>query len=476
MATNGAQVAVIGGQRSRSQSPRRTAAAAAAGPRVRSPRRRGAGARTENQRIDEQNALSALESVLGRARQGEDLSGPQFATVIEGIKVQGKQIFRLTELTGELDARESVTIPGMTMLNEQGQQVPLQIKTLAVRSLQTQFLKQLDQLKAIYRQSKRKKKTRVGGRVNNGFRLPRFFRAPIVQFFQNADLGEAIPGDPSAGLLRSSLGFVTAAGGAMAPASSSIITTLFAIYAQRRQLSALAAPNRAGGLQNRQILGADDVMQRFFGPVTDPASTFAIVRARSEQRLREQNLTIGAPKPKAVERERQRVEQRRATGEQNAAPKYRVTDYGRVFSPDNFLYSDFQSIASVNAIPRDTLAADQQALVQPLAPEQARAYQQLVSAQLEARIASERAGREAARAAGRQFVPEFSMIDWGSIAQQVAAATPQGMSQALQVRVSLDAQQELVSSALARYRFARESAQRAQRQAQPRRGRGAVRA
>lgn len=266
-----------------------------------------------------------------------------------------------------------------------------------VKSLQSQFNKELRTLKALYKARGQRRKAGKGSRVNNGFRIPMQVTPAVVQFFTGA--ADLAPLVNQLSFPRSNI------------TTSALLTPLFAIYAKRHNLTSLARDNqgKTPDKMNRQFLGADAAMTQAFGP------SFATIQQQDMAKIAAAGGQNGGLKPGKLP---------------NKQGQYKSTDYYRAFDPQNFTYAKIQSIVAANRVPKTQQTV---AIAEMSKPVKDR-YQDLVV--------------EAMKRGGT--------IDYQNIANQIAPA-----DQALQLRARLDTEQQAVSLVLAGMRQQEKLAEKA---------------
>ena len=434
------------------------------------------GKRAQERAISDPAAVAMKNALVQAGKDGEEITPDQFRTILEGYKVEVRQLVQLAEVAGELGTRQKI-------LGE--------FQTRDVNHLATEFARSLDGLFTIYRKSKQKRGRRTGGRANNGFNLPRFVGPALISFFRAADLGEVIPGDPSQGQIRDYLRFLSPehqlGGVNPIPTTQAMLTVLFAIYSHRRDLASRALSNqgKAFDQQNRQLLGQDQEMENAFGPVNRAGTVYNGVLQRNQANLLKEGfqdvISTGQPRlrQKAVQRETARIAKRQQKGQAALAkartpksqqkaqemiqsqPKYRVTDFARLFDPREFIYASFQSMSAVNFVESKSLTGEAAARVQPLSKAEAEVYQRIVTEELKNRDSRLRAAKKA-----KQSII-LTPINWDGVAQAVANEVSGGQqSDAMRIRALLDNEQQVISEALRRYSESRKAATKARKAAQ----------
>ena len=145
---------------------------------------------------------------------------------------------------------------------------------------------------------------------NNGFRNPMFVSRNMRDFFRDANIGTVDPNNPKSSKLNETLTLLTDPNEDFAGygvTSSALLTPLFSIYAYLNNLTKLARVNQnlPEDQWNRQWLGVDDRMEKYFGEL----------------------LTVLENQPQGFNKKRKPL------------PK---------FDRHNFRYADFQKIVAIN--------------------------------------------------------------------------------------------------------------------------------
>ena len=232
------------------------------------------------------------------------------------------------------------------------------------------------------------------GGPNSGFRTPVRMSQNLVSFFQEANLG-MVNGQP----LQTSLDFLKSTDEMFGLANRVVLTTLFSLYAVVNKLylnsdyNKDAARAREPDFINRQILGADALMMKYF------RTTFDQLRAESQAKLVGQVDASGRPavdsamRPQKPGGKRTRHYYRdvevdaagKKTGNRGTTHQIWL-DFYHVFSPSNFTYGSFQNIISKNVesakaefpVGEDIAAAYQQMINDYLDAEEAPNFQSIV--------------------------------------------------------------------------------------------------
>lgn len=386
--------------------------------------------------------MASPGSPLGEANLAPEPA--EFNKMVDGMADQLRKLFEVTSAAAGLPRGKALEVPGIGRIGKR-----------EVKSLQSQWIKSFKGLKKNYRARGQRKKKDGAGRVNNGFRIPMYVNDNLVQFFRNADLGGIDPtrpvGPQNPGLTWNLSFLGTSQDGVNwgAPSgitTSAMLTPLFAIYAQRNRLQANATQNanKPEAQWNNQFLGADGLLTQVFG--TGPNNTFERIRNNDLAKIAARGETVGALKTKDSRGNPYTPVPNKETG------AYKATDYVLAFEPNNFRYANFQSIASQNRIPKDSLDADQAARVEPMAEDVAKNYQGLVNQALQRQVAQSKAGQA------------VDPIQYQALAMQAVGATDvQQLAQfpALLLRMRLDAEQQIVSSVLAQMRERKKAEEKA---------------
>jgi len=283
--------------------------------------------------------------------------------------------------------------------------------------IKTQTLKELLKLSAEYQRTFRRARAPRAGNANGGFFQPLGAGPELIAFFSQADLGTTGGRDGSGQRLQSVLSFLNPG---TPYVSRSILTSLFALYAKRHNLSSFARDNQGKSLeqQNRQLLSVDQLMN------TTLARLIEAERADSAAKLAAANAVDGQRKPAVMPKSGKVRKFNREDG------TLIWNDHYHLFDPQNFSYSYLQAIFNKGVESTESLAArlgvaKDALLVKP--NEVAREYMNQVDAAAEAGTLG---------TAGNGF---------GDIATRL------GGGQGLQLRAALDDAHARVAAASATY-------------------------
>jgi hypothetical protein len=324
-------------------------------------------------------------------------------------------------------------------------------------SLKKLFYQQFKSLGSDYSSGFNRKKTSGAnkGGPNSGLRQPVVMTDVFVDFFRQADLGNARTSNGAGGFtehnrVQDYLPFL----GTELPniANRGLLTSLLSLYAKKNNLYTLSEYNQARvgtAFTNKQLLGADALMNRVF------AQTFANIRVQSAAKLQSGDKgrpLLNAAGQSASDNDRKPLKSKpTSTRERHYFRDFTTVkvpgakavkqygnlhpiwhDFYHVFNPRNFSYSNLQSIVSQNVVKGNDIPADYQRLLVKVDPAVAEAYQ---------------AGINASIAAGRD-------IDYAGIANAALASHPNrdvSLDYTLRIRVSLDSAYSAVAATLLTY-------------------------
>lgn len=255
-----------------------------------------------------------------------DASNSQFAEIVEHLITQVQQLFSLTGEVAKLQKGDRLKFPN-------GQEIGKR----EVRSLQSQYIRELRSLRKYHAAAKKPKKNNRQRRPFTGFGMPIYIDEILGKFFDRSELGMALrpkafdaKGDPTeyentnqpiknflALILKNN---ITARG---------MLTPLFNIYVRVNHM-----PYTDG---NRTFLKATPEMYEFFG------KDFEKLRQQDEQNPRQETVTV--KNPLTGEKEKKKI---------NIPP----------FNPERFRYSDIMRILSFHWIPTEDLSDKQKQLLE----------------------------------------------------------------------------------------------------------------
>jgi hypothetical protein len=304
-------------------------------------------------------------------------------------------------------------------------------------ALRTQNLKQLAKLSTVYLRAHRRVRPARAGTANGGFRQPLVVGPELLEFFKRADLGRVGgKNDNSGPALQSVLTFLSD----QPLASRSVLTSLFALYAKKHNLSAQARDNTVNGVpkpdvdQNHQLLSADRLMNETLG------NLLGLLEKSSAAKLAGEGVADGQQKPAVTKAGHPRKYYKDQDLGTQTQPVW--NSFYHAFHRDNFSYAYLQGIFSKGITPIGQAAASAQPpvpketfLVTP--PEVAKEYMRLV---------------ESAAEAGTLGRPGAT---FGDLARQ---ASPAGVNGGLQLRAALDDMHARVALASATYTVERPKA------------------
>jgi len=182
-----------------------------------------------------------------------------------------------------------------------------------LRSLSSQFVKDLKSLKKNYTaHGKRRKRKRTPG-TTAGFKNPILVTDNMREFFRVSNLGPSDPANPNSAPLNSVL-----AVGQNGVTTRAIMTPLFNIYAKVNDMQ--KDPN------NRQFLTATPQMNQYF------SDTYRRLAAQPQRFTKPDKTGVAKPIPK--------------------------------FDPNRFRYASIQSIVADNTVKKEQLSAEQQAALE----------------------------------------------------------------------------------------------------------------
>ena len=232
----------------------------------------------------------------------DDLSSKEFGAKLDGLAKHHNNLMKLAAKVYSLGKTQRLQYPnGATVGRKE------------LRTLSSQFTKELKSLKKNYTEhgKKKKRKRREGGSA--GFKGPILVSDNMREFFSGANLGPSNPADPNSTPLNQILSV-----GANGVTTRAIMTPLFNIYAHVNRMQ--KDPN------NKQFLTATDAMNRYF------QNTYASLAARP-----------------------QKYQKNKETGQPDLSkpiPK---------FDPNRFRYASIQSIVADNTVKKEQLSAQQKA-------------------------------------------------------------------------------------------------------------------
>lgn len=257
-----------------------------------------------------------------------------------------------------------------------------------ITELQRELYKAMRHNNKLYTAGFKRRKGAGGhkGGPNSGFRLPVVMKQELIDFFSQANLGTVAGTNQR---LQDALPFLNRANALYGIASRAILTALLSLYAKLNNLSNLSAYNRDPSrvanpdFMNRQLLGADDLMNRVFG------AAFASIQRKSAAKLAAMGVGDMQQKPQTPggrTRHYYRDTVKNAEGKTVRGNMHPIwNDFYHVFSPNNFTYGNFQNIISeltystkpgaVNPLPA---GAPQGPYLGKVEPELARRYQENV--------------------------------------------------------------------------------------------------
>lgn len=233
------------------------------------------------------------------------------------------------------------------------------------------------------------------GGPNSGFRLPLVINDNLIRFFQEANLGDVVVGGQSYGRVQDHLPFLRVGDPLYGIANRSLLTSLFSLYAKVNNLSDLSNYNRDAArvqepdYKNRQILGADALMNRHLGV------SFEEIRRASTAKLAAMGVQDGERKPLLTKsrtggpgRTRHYFSDFRMVVGPDGKKIKEYTgrhpiwlDYYHAFNPQNFTYGNFQQIILANSFKTADLGNDPRVgLLGKVNPDAAKAYQQSIEA------------------------------------------------------------------------------------------------
>lgn len=288
-----------------------------------SPRRRGA--RVKYPRLTAKEFNKEIETFLKRIRQTDSYTRKLYSSKAKEVDVGDAEVGE----GGKLDK-----------------------KTL--KKWRSDLLKDMEKrLKGYYREALRKKDTKRKVNINSGVNKPIAVSSAIVNFFQEANLGDAttVGGAPGQSLLAEvrPLFFTEQL------SNRSLLTALFSLYALVNRLADMSEYNRTRAAdpvpdktkRNGGILGADQLMRRVFG------DSFVRITQKGQAKLTAEGVQDLQQKPQRLPGERQRSYYHTISGAVNT--RYmKWNDFYHLFSPDNFTYGNFQSITADNTLKEGT--------------------------------------------------------------------------------------------------------------------------
>ena len=110
-----------------------------------------------------------------------DMSPSQFGDVLDNMSTQLGQLFQITAEVAKLQKGERLKFPT-------GQEIGKR----EVRSLQSQFVKELKSLRKMFAAAKKPKKNNRARRPFTGFGTPIYISETLKNFFRTANLGPAL--------------------------------------------------------------------------------------------------------------------------------------------------------------------------------------------------------------------------------------------------------------------------------------------
>ena len=254
-----------------------------------------------------------------------DASTVQFGEILEHLSTQLTRLFTLTGEVAKLQKGERLKF-------QSGQEIGKR----EVRSLQSQFVRELKSLRKYYAAAKKPKKNNRQRRPFTGFGMPIYIDKDLREFFRRADLGPALrptawdaKGNPTAydqdsNHLKAYLALILENG----ITARGMLTPLFNIYVRVNRM-----PYTDG---NRTYLKATPEMHEFF------RKDFDRLRQQDEAQPRQETVTTKLP---TGEKKKEKV---------SIAP----------FDPNRFRYSDIMRILSFHWVPVDQLSEDQRAALE----------------------------------------------------------------------------------------------------------------
>ena len=208
-----------------------------------------------------------------------------------------------------------------------------------INKLKTRNYELIRKVSSLYRKAYQRVKADRVGSINGGFRQPVLVGDDLTNFFRQADLGR-VGGrlDNSGQPLQNILPFITADTAGERYATRSILTSLFALYAKKHNLTSLARDNQGKPADqvNHQLLGVDQLMNNSLNGLLSQ------VEQRSAAKLALEGKADGQPKPATTPSGKPRKYYR---DDARTLPNW--NDFEHAFNRNNFSYSSLQSIFSL---------------------------------------------------------------------------------------------------------------------------------
>lgn len=308
--------------------------------------------------------MEPVETLEGQQQNEYDVTPKQFKEHLAHLNGEFKKLMQLSGAIANLDKGETLIHPDGTRIGRR-----------ELRSLESQYCKDVLNLAKFFSQAKKKPKTkRTGG--SNGFKNAMFVTDNLKQFFASDDLGLAyIKQDDGTFVqgekLKNYLHLFLQQG----VTSSALLTPLFSIYAHVHKMQ---------DPTNRSFLHATSSMMKYFG---DTFSKLPVDDQEKVNALRTQLAEL--VKSGASQEEIEKLQKKLETP--------------NLFDPSHFKYSRFQSIAARNRVPKELLTPEQLQYLKDLEVRQRLDEEQrLVSSTLEYYRVQTEADRKVERAAKRR--------------------------------------------------------------------------
>ena len=276
--------------------------------------------------MQSQNSSAQKSNDVAPTVGAYEASTPQFGDLLEDMSGKLSNLFSITAEVAKLQKGERLKFPTGTEIGKR-----------EVRSLQSQFIRELKSLRKYFAAAKKPKKNNRQRRPFTGFGMPIYIDDSLREFFRHADLGPVLrptahdaKGNPTecdsdGTQLKEYLALILDSG----ITARGMLTPLFNIYVRVNHM-----PYTDG---NRTYLKATPEMYQFFG------RDFEELRSQDESEPRQETLTV--KNPVTGEKEKKKVD----------IPP---------FDPNRFRYSDIMRILSFHWVPADQLTDDKRAALE----------------------------------------------------------------------------------------------------------------
>lgn len=278
----------------------------------------------------------------------EAIAPGEFKEKIKNLKDKAQMLMKFTSRFTKIPAGSDLKV-GETVITRAN-----------LKSWQSQFIAELEQLPALYKAGyggKRKAK-KIGEpvkiRTNLGIANPVVVNETIVNFFKESGLGQI------AGLNLDDFMLMTER-----ISSRANLTSLFMLYAKYNSLYKNATFNKGKDVKdmNHQYIGADDLLKKYFG------NQFTEIHDAEFGKLGAANYKEGDLKPGKKPKKQTKEEIL------NKAPlTYKTIDYYTVFNADNFRMIDVGKLINKNVYKKEQLESQDQERVSPLKGPEAEKY------------------------------------------------------------------------------------------------------